>query len=82
MDWFEEYDVALDIPTREIMFVINRQRIKTFMEFETNGNGINCIIGVGSQDQRHLGAKGLSAEVLCNINNMGKGDNGINPEMQ
>ena len=66
MDWFKEYDVALDTPTKEIMFVINRQRIKMFMEFKNDGNGINCITGIESQDQRHLGVEGLSAEILCN----------------
>ena len=36
------------------------------MEFEKDGNDINCITGVESQDQRYLGAEGLSAEILCN----------------
>ena len=43
MDWFDMYDVALDIPTREIMFVIGRQRIKTYVHFEQS-ELINCII--------------------------------------
>src|ERR1044072_5321246 len=51
MDWFDTYDVALDIPTREIMFVIGRQRIKTYVYFEKS-ELINCIIMEESQDQR------------------------------
>jgi predicted aspartyl protease len=43
MDWFDMYDVALDIPIREIMFVIGRQRIKTYVHFE-KGELINCVI--------------------------------------
>src|ERR1044071_8576156 len=43
MDWFDMYEVALDIPTREIMFVIGRQRIKTYVHFE-KGELINCVI--------------------------------------
>jgi len=69
MDWFEDFDVALDIPTKELMFVIERQRYKTFVEFERDGNGINCISGIESQDMRYLGAEGLSAEILCNAVN-------------
>jgi len=34
MDWFEMYDVVLDISTKKIIFVIERQWIKTFVEFE------------------------------------------------
>jgi len=69
MDWFEDFDVALNIPTKELMFVIERQRYKTFVEFERDGNEINCISGVESQDMRYLGAEGLSAEILCNAVN-------------
>src|ERR1044072_5663827 len=65
MDWFDMYDVALDIPTREIMFVIGRQRIKTYVHFE-KGELINCITMEESQEQRQPGAEGLSAAILCN----------------
>src|ERR1044071_2041385 len=65
MDWFDMYDVALDIPTREIMFVIGRQRIKTYVHFEKS-ELINCITFEESRDQRQLGAERLSAEILCN----------------
>src|ERR1044071_204849 len=65
IDWFDMYDVALNIPTREIMFVIGRQRIKTYIHFEKS-ELINCIIIEESQDRRQLGAEGLSAAILCN----------------
>ena len=65
MDWFDMYDVALDIPTREIMFVIGRQRIKTYVHFEQS-ELINCILMEESQEQRQPGAEGLSAVILCN----------------
>jgi hypothetical protein len=65
MNWFDMYDVALDIPTREIMFVIGRQRIKTYVHFEQS-ELINCIIMEESQEQRQPGAEGLSAAILCN----------------
>src|ERR1043165_3260696 len=65
MDWFDMYDVALDIPTREIMFVIGQQRIKSYVHFEKS-ELINCITFKESRDQRQLGAKRLSAEILCN----------------
>src|ERR1044072_4565146 len=64
MDWFDMYDVALDIPTREIMFVIGRQRIKTYVHFEKSEQ-INCITEE-SREQRQPGAEGLSAAILCN----------------
>src|ERR1044072_7822374 len=65
MDWFDMYDVALDIPTREIMFVIGRQRIKTYVHFEQS-ELINCITFEESREQRQPGAEGLSAAILCN----------------
>src|ERR1044072_2608996 len=65
MDWFDTYDVALDIPTREIMFVIGRQRIKTYVHFEKSEE-INCITMEQSQEQRQSGVEGLSVAILCN----------------
>src|SRR5690349_1615442 len=66
MDWFQEYDVALDIPTGEIMFVIGRERIKTYVNFRKEMTEINCILMEESENQRHPWAEGLSAEILCN----------------
>ena len=64
------------------MFVIGRQRIKTFMEFESDSNSINCIIGVESRDQKHLGTERLFAEILCNnVKDTEANDEGIEPEL-
>ena len=65
MDWFDTYDVALDIRTREIIFVIGRQRIKTYVHFKKS-ELINCITIEETQEQRQPGTEGLFAAILCN----------------
>ena len=65
MNWFDMYEVALDIPTREIMFIIGRQQIKTYVHFE-KGELINYIILEEFLEQRQSEAEGFSAAILCN----------------
>ena len=57
----------LNILTKEIIFVIKRQRIKTYMKFEKeNIIEINCITKKISQEQRYLEVEKFSAAILCN----------------
>ena len=64
------------------MFVIGRQRIKTFMEFENNSRSINCITGIESQDQRHLRVEELFTEILCNnVKNLRVNNTEESPEL-